>query len=74
MVRLVGTFIARTYSQIYHQLYDNDPVRTLKLSTYVRDRLQEAEAMYGSEVFRTRFLAPADPTVLQQIEKELASA
>ncbi|KAF8917892.1 armadillo-type protein [Mucidula mucida] len=52
-------------------LYDNDPVRTIKLSTYVGERLREAEAIYGSSVFRGQFLSKADPTVLQQIEKEL---
>ncbi|KIY74164.1 ARM repeat-containing protein [Cylindrobasidium torrendii FP15055 ss-10] len=54
-------------------LWDNDPVRTVKLSLFVGQKLREAEMIYGSDTFRAQFLATADSTVLAQIEKEVTA-
>ncbi|KAK7470477.1 hypothetical protein VKT23_001903 [Stygiomarasmius scandens] len=54
------------------RVYDMDPVRTLKLSSFIRDRIQEAEAICGSQTFQQLYLSKADPTVLSQIQNELA--
>ncbi|KAI0938258.1 hypothetical protein AcV5_001092 [Taiwanofungus camphoratus] len=54
-------------------LYDNDPVRTTQLTTFVAARLQEAEMACGGAVnLQTKYLAKADPLVLKQIQAELA--
>ncbi|KAJ3710388.1 ran binding protein 11 [Lentinula raphanica] len=50
-------------------VFDSDPVRTTQLSAFVGAKLREAEAKTPN--FQ-RYLADADPTVLQQIQAELA--
>ncbi|KIK67986.1 hypothetical protein GYMLUDRAFT_36796 [Collybiopsis luxurians FD-317 M1] len=52
------------------QIFESDLVRTAQLSAFVGDRLREAEARVGP-TFQQRYLAEADPTVLQQIQAEL---
>ncbi|EGN93009.1 hypothetical protein SERLA73DRAFT_116383 [Serpula lacrymans var. lacrymans S7.3] len=55
-------------------LHDNDPVRTVQLTSFVSARLQEAEvACGGSHVFKSQYLDKADPLVLEQIQEELAA-
>ncbi|EPQ59406.1 ARM repeat-containing protein [Gloeophyllum trabeum ATCC 11539] len=55
-------------------IFDNDPIRTVQLTAFVAARLQEAEAsLGGGNVIQTRYLAKADPLVIQQIQKLLAS-
>ncbi|KAF8639750.1 hypothetical protein AX17_001012 [Amanita inopinata Kibby_2008] len=51
-------------------IYENDPVRTMPLSVFVANRLQEVEAVCDPAVFQS-YLAKADPTVLKQIQGEL---
>ncbi|GLB33947.1 putative ARM repeat-containing protein [Lyophyllum shimeji] len=53
-------------------LYDRDPVRTMHLGTFVATQLREAEAAFGPATFQAQYLSKADPTVLGQIQVELA--
>ncbi|KAG6821587.1 hypothetical protein H0H93_000096 [Arthromyces matolae] len=53
-------------------VYDRDPVRTAQLTAYVGSYIREAEAICGSAAFQAQYLAKADPTVLGQIQVELA--
>ncbi|EPT02714.1 hypothetical protein FOMPIDRAFT_1159700 [Fomitopsis schrenkii] len=54
-------------------LYDNDPVRTTKLTTYVAGCLQEAGIACGGPAnLQAMYLTKADPTVLNQLQAELA--
>ncbi|RDB22808.1 Importin-11 [Hypsizygus marmoreus] len=55
-------------------VYDKDPIRTMHLGTFVGTHLQEAEAACGPQAFQSLYLSKADPTVLQQIQVELARA
>ncbi|KAF9268117.1 ARM repeat-containing protein [Marasmius fiardii PR-910] len=54
------------------QVYDQDPVRTTQLSSYVAAGLREAEAICGPTQFQQLYLSEADPTVLKQIQDEIA--
>ncbi|KZT19271.1 ARM repeat-containing protein [Neolentinus lepideus HHB14362 ss-1] len=55
-------------------IFDNDPIRTIQLTTFVAARLQEAEvALGGGNVLQTEYLAKADPLVVQHIQKGLSS-
>ncbi|KAJ7590824.1 armadillo-type protein [Mycena floridula] len=54
-------------------VYDADPVRTTQLTSFVAQRLQEAEAVCGQQSFQSLYLSQADPLVLQQIQAELRS-
>jgi hypothetical protein len=56
-----------------NQVYNSDLIRTLQLSSFVRDRLREAEAICGSQAFQELYLSQADPTVLKQIQDALAA-
>ncbi|KZT71615.1 ARM repeat-containing protein [Daedalea quercina L-15889] len=54
-------------------LYENDPVRTTKLTTYVATCLQEAEMACGGPAnLQAMYLVKADSTVLSQLQGELA--
>ncbi|KAG6880369.1 hypothetical protein C0992_007780 [Termitomyces sp. T32_za158] len=53
-------------------VYDRDPVRTVHLGSYIGSHIREAEVACGSSVFQTQYLSKADPTVLGQIQAELA--
>ncbi|KAG5648935.1 hypothetical protein DXG03_000284 [Asterophora parasitica] len=53
-------------------VYDRDPVRTMHLGTFVATHIREAEAACGPELFQAQYLSKADPTVLSQIQVELA--
>ncbi|OCH87913.1 ARM repeat-containing protein [Obba rivulosa] len=53
--------------------YENDPVRTTLLTTFVASCLQQAEiACGGGAMLQSRYLAKVDPTVIKQIQAELA--
>ncbi|OBZ76700.1 Importin-11 [Grifola frondosa] len=53
-------------------IFDNDPVRTTQLTTFIAARIQEAEAVCGGgAAFQARYLEKADPLVLKQIYAEL---
>ena len=50
------------------QVFDNDPVRTTSLTTYIGAKLQEAEAACGGGAeLQSRYLAKAEPLLLKQI-------
>ncbi|KAG9317447.1 ARM repeat-containing protein [Chiua virens] len=54
-------------------LYERDPVRTLQLTTSLASALQEAErACGGADIFKLKYLDKTDPTVLKQLQTELA--
>ncbi|KAI0268377.1 ARM repeat-containing protein [Gloeopeniophorella convolvens] len=56
-------------------LYDTDPVRTIPLSSYIGERLRQAEvACGGTQVMQTQYLAKADPPVLQHLMREIFGA
>ena len=47
-------------------------MRTTQLTAYIAAQLQQAEAVWGgAQALQATYLAKADPTVLQQIQKEL---
>ncbi|KAG2013512.1 ran binding protein 11 [Coprinopsis cinerea AmutBmut pab1-1] len=52
-------------------LYERDPVRSVHLNAYVATQLREAEATAGPSF--QQYLNDADPTVLKQIQDELAN-
>lgn len=52
------------------QLYDRDPIRVAALNEYVGAQLRQAEAIAGPQF--QAYLSTADPTVLKQIQDELA--
>lgn len=55
------------------QLYEHDPVRTLQLTTSIASALQEAERVCGgAHIFKLNYLDKTDPTVLKQLQTELA--
>lgn len=57
------------------QVYDTDPVRTILLSSYIAERLREAEvACGGTQIMQTQYLAKADPPVLQLLMREIFGA
>lgn len=51
-------------------LYDRDPIRVAALNEYVGAQLRQAEAIAGPQF--QAYLSTADPTVLKQIQDELA--
>ncbi|KIL00584.1 hypothetical protein PAXRUDRAFT_821482 [Paxillus rubicundulus Ve08.2h10] len=54
-------------------VYERDPVRTLQLTTSLAGALQEAEsACGGAHIFKVNYLDKTDPTVLKQLQTELA--
>ncbi|KIJ20291.1 hypothetical protein PAXINDRAFT_166384 [Paxillus involutus ATCC 200175] len=54
-------------------VYERDPVRTLQLTTSLASALQEAEsACGGAHIFKANYLDKTDPTVLKQLQTELA--
>jgi hypothetical protein len=56
------------------QCFANDPVQLVKLTTFVGEKLNVAQINCGGpDVFKTRYLENADPSLMQQIEKELTS-
>ena len=55
------------------QIYEHDPVKTEKLTTYIAQRLQYAQNLYGAHQFQQDFLDETDPAVLKQLQDELLS-
>jgi hypothetical protein len=54
------------------QIHLRDPVNVEKLTVFVKEKLQQAEAACGgTESFRANYLDKADPTVLNQLMTEL---
>jgi hypothetical protein len=54
-------------------VWNADPVRTTQLTAFVAARLQATERALGGPQALQAIVASADPTVLQQIQRELAS-
>jgi len=53
-------------------IFDNDPVRTTQLTSFIQARLAEAQiASGGPQAFQTQYLSKIDPAVLKQIEAAL---
>ena len=60
-------------SKYLKQSWDNDPIRTTYLASFIGARLQEAtEICGGPQELQTRYLAKADPTVLKQLQDEIS--
>ncbi|KAF8663451.1 hypothetical protein AX16_001021 [Volvariella volvacea WC 439] len=53
-------------------LYNNDPVRNVRITTFVAAQLRSTEARIGPHLFHENYLSKADPTVLKQLQDELA--
>ncbi|EKM80164.1 hypothetical protein AGABI1DRAFT_120195 [Agaricus bisporus var. burnettii JB137-S8] len=51
-------------------VYDRDPVRTVQLSSFVAEKLQQAERNSNPQLFND-IIAKADPQVLKQIQTEI---
>ena len=54
------------------KIYLHDPVETQKLTVFVAQKLQQAQAVYGPS-FEVDILSKTDPDVLKQLKKELMS-
>ncbi|KAI0307271.1 ARM repeat-containing protein [Multifurca ochricompacta] len=55
--------------------YDMDPVRTILLSSFIAERLREAEvACGGTQVMQNHYLSRAEPPVLQHLMREIFGA
>ncbi|TDL29402.1 ARM repeat-containing protein [Rickenella mellea] len=56
-------------------IYGRDPVTKTKLTPFVANSLQTAQNVYpgGPQAFEVAWLKKADPTVLKQLQEELAS-
>jgi len=55
-------------------IYEEDPVRNAPLTSFVANSLREAEALCGPTQFQSIYLAKADPTVLAQIQNDVAKS
>ena len=56
------------------QVHFRDPVITEKLTVFVKEKLQQAEAACGgTQIFRAKYLDKADLMVLNQLTTELLS-
>ena len=54
------------------QIHFRDPINTEKLTVFVKEKLQLAEAACGgTQLFHKKYLVKADPTVLNQLTSEL---
>ena len=49
------------------QVFETDPVRTTPLTTYIAERLRDAEAACGGAELQGRYLSKADPLLMKQI-------
>ncbi|EJD01395.1 ARM repeat-containing protein [Fomitiporia mediterranea MF3/22] len=56
----------------WRQIYLRDPVETQKLTTFVGQKLQQAQTLYGP-VFESTYLKDTDPGVLKQLKEYLSS-
>ncbi|ESK94397.1 importin 11 [Moniliophthora roreri MCA 2997] len=56
------------------RIWNEDPVRTTQLSSYVAAGLRAAESTTGSQNFHNLYLAKTDPEVLKQIQSEITNA
>jgi hypothetical protein len=55
------------------QIYESDPVKTEKLTSYIAQRLQYTQNIYGVQRFQQDFLDKTDPAVFKQLQDELSS-
>ncbi|KAJ7180251.1 armadillo-type protein [Mycena crocata] len=53
-------------------IYDRDPVRTVQLTAYIANHLNEARAACGPQAFQVNYLSKADPAVLSMIQDQLS--
>ncbi|GJJ07307.1 hypothetical protein Clacol_001508 [Clathrus columnatus] len=61
-------------AQRRRQIFIQDPVINVKLTDFIRESLQKAEiACGGADVFKSNYLAKADPNVLTQIQAALST-
>jgi len=55
------------------QIFNNDPVRTVKLTTFIKEMLAKAQAVCGPQNFNNRYASKMDATVSDQLTKLLAA-
>jgi len=55
------------------QIFNNDPVRTAKLTTFIKEMLAKAQAVCGPQNFNNRYASKMDATVSDQLTKLLAA-
>jgi hypothetical protein len=67
-----GLIVCCSYSSV--QVWENDPIRKVKFTTFVAEKMQKGtEACGGPEVLQAKYLNNVDPKLLQQLEVALAS-
>ena len=55
-------------------MFQDDPVRSTKLTSFVATSLTEVETLCGgSDIFRARYLKLGDSALLEQLLKELST-
>lgn len=60
-----------TEEQRKRMLFANDPVRTVGLVGFVREKLQAAEMQVGADQFKALYLDKADGLLLQDLQRQL---
>ena len=55
------------------QIFNNDSVRTVKLTTFIKEMLGKAQAVCGPQNFNSRYASKMDATVSDQLTKLLAA-
>ena len=53
------------------QMFNNDPVRTVKLSTFIKEMLEKAQTVCGPQNFNNQYVSKMDATVSGQLAKYL---
>jgi len=67
-VRIPSKYSSRSY---IFQIYNQDPIRTVELVSFINRNLQEAESASGPAF--ASYLASADPLVVKQLQTALAN-
>jgi hypothetical protein len=55
------------------QIFNNDPARTVKLATFIKEMLARAQAACGPQNFNNLYAAKMDATVSEQLMKLLGA-
>ena len=55
------------------QIFNNDPVRTVKLTTFIKEMLANAQAVCGPQNFNNLYASKMDATVSDQLTKLLGA-
>ncbi|KAF9782921.1 ARM repeat-containing protein [Thelephora terrestris] len=55
------------------EIFNNDPVRTVKLTTFIKEMLAKAQAVCGPQNFNNLYVSKMDATVSDQLSKFLGA-